>query len=177
MRASSNPDRDWNESPHSLRPGSSPFAGTVPPNECRSCPRWTSLVQLNWQGRSLMDLALASPTGRTLSQSVPEKPAQMGLIRKSDAQRYVAQRHGAGDHQMAGLLQPPLDDVGMRRFSEGQLERPRKVRRATPRDNTQVLGVNGMVQVLVDESPHPRNLPAPQPCGSGAPRPGVAFDL
>src|ERR1700733_5902372 len=177
MRASSNPDRDWNESPHSLRPGSSPFAGTVPPNECRSCPRWTSLVQLNWQGRSLMDLALASPTGRTLSQSVPEKPAQMGLIRKSDAQRYVAQRQGAGYHQMAGLLQPPLDDVGMRRFSEGQLERPREMRRPPPRHAPQILGVNVTMQFLVEKSGPPRYLPSHQPCRSGAPRTRMAFDL
>src|SRR5271168_2396145 len=67
------------------------------------------------RGRSLLDLALASPACRTLTEGLPEKPAQMGLIRKSDAQRYVAQRHGTGQHQMAGLLQPPLDHVGMRR--------------------------------------------------------------
>src|SRR5580704_19220407 len=130
-----------------------------------------------WQRRPLLYLALASPAGRTLTEGLPEKSAQMRLIRKSDAKRYVAQRQRAGYHQMAGLLQPPLDDVGMRRFSKGQLERPREVRRAPPRHDTQVLGVNGSVQVLVDESPHPRDLPARQPCGSGGLHARLAFDL
>src|SRR6516165_8179669 len=78
---------------------------------------------------------------------------------------------------MASFLQPPLDHVSMWRFSEGQLERPREMRRAPPRYGAEVLGVNGAVQVPVDEGPHPRDLPAGQSRCPGPPCPRIAFDL
>src|SRR6266850_5442984 len=78
---------------------------------------------------------------------------------------------------MASFLQPPLDHVSMWRFSEGQLERSREVRRGSPRDGAEVLGVNGPVQVLVDEGSHPRDLPAGQPPRPGSLRARMAFDL
>src|SRR3954447_4992452 len=78
---------------------------------------------------------------------------------------------------MASFLQPPLDYVCMWRFPETQLERAREVRRGPPRDGAEVLGVNGPVQVLVDEGSHPRNLPAGQSPRAGSPRARIAFDL
>src|SRR6266545_3673101 len=78
---------------------------------------------------------------------------------------------------MASFLQPPLDHVSMWRFPEGKLERPREVRRGSPRDGAEVLGMNGPVQILVDEASHPRDLPAGQPRRPGSPRARMAFDL
>src|SRR6267142_4450279 len=78
---------------------------------------------------------------------------------------------------MASFLQPPLDHVGMRRFSEGQLERPREVCRGSPRDGAEVLGMNGTVQILFDEASDPRRLPAGQPRRPGSLRARMAFDL
>ncbi len=41
---------------------------------------------------SLLNLAFASPSGGTFAEGLPEKPAKMRLIRKSDAQRDFAQQ-------------------------------------------------------------------------------------
>ena len=125
----------------------------------------------------LLNFAFASPAGWTLAKSLSEKPAQMRLIRKSHAQRDFAQRSWTGYHQMTGFFQSPLDYVSVWRFSEGQLERPREVRRASPRDGAEILGMNGSVQVLVDERSHPRDLPAGQSRGSGSPRARITLDL
>src|ERR1700679_2299933 len=78
---------------------------------------------------------------------------------------------------MASFLQPPLDHVGMRRFAKCQLERPREMRRASPRNRAQIPGMNRAVQVLVDKGPHPRDLAVHQPTRSGALRARVTLDL
>ena len=67
-----------------------------------------------------------------------------------------------GDHQMAGLLQPPPHHVSMRRFSEGLFERTREVRRASLRDSTEIPGVDRAVQIPFDKSSHACDLPARQ---------------
>src|SRR3954466_7322442 len=78
---------------------------------------------------------------------------------------------------MASFLQPPLDYVCMWRFPETQLERAREVRRGSPREGAEVLGVNGPVQVLVDEGSHPRDLPTGQSPRPRSLRARTAFDL
>jgi hypothetical protein len=45
-----------------------------------------------WGRSSLLHLAFATPAGRTLAKGLPEKPAQMCLIGKSNAQGDLAQR-------------------------------------------------------------------------------------
>jgi len=51
------------------------------------------------------------------------------------------------------------------------------VRRASPRDGAEVLGVNGPVQVLVNEGSYPRDLPAGQSRRPGSLRARIAVDL
>ena len=70
------------------------------------------------------DCALASPVGRTSTKGLPEESAQMGLIRKANAQGYFAQWLRAGHHQVAGSLQTPSHHVGMRRIANGKFEFP-----------------------------------------------------
>jgi len=115
------------------------------------------------QGRSALGgLVFAAPAGWTLPEGPPEKPAQMRLIRKTGAQRYLTERCRAGHHQMASLLQPPPHHVSMRCFAEGLFERTREVRRASPRNGTEIPGVDRAVQILLDERPYARDLPAHQ---------------
>ena len=79
-----------------------------------SIGHWTSLVQFNCHGRPLLDLALASPAGRTLTEGLPEKPAQMGLIREAHAEGDFTQWFCTGPHQVARSLKPSCHQVGMR---------------------------------------------------------------
>src|ERR1700730_7213847 len=78
---------------------------------------------------------------------------------------------------MTRPLQPPPDHVSMRWFSEGLLERTRKVRRTSLRDGAEVSGVVGAMQISFDEGPHARELPAGQGARLGAVSARMTLDL
>jgi hypothetical protein len=94
-----------------------------------------------------------------LTKRLPEEPAQMCLIGKADALGYFAQRCRAGNHQMTRPFQPSPHHVSVRWFSERSFEGPREMGFASLRYGAEVLGVDGAVQILVDESAHTRYLP------------------
>src|ERR1700730_8193646 len=102
------------------------------------------------RGTMLGDFSSATPAGWTFTKSLPEKPAQVCLVRKADAQSDITERVRTGDHQMTGLFKPPPHHVSMRRFSEGLFERTREVRRASLRDSTEIPGVDRAVQIPFD---------------------------
>jgi hypothetical protein len=85
---------------------------------------------------------MAPPNRWALTKRSLEKPAQMRLIRKTDAQSYLAERFWGCHHQMTGSLEAPLDHVSMRRFSEGLFERTREVRPASLRYSTEIPGAD-----------------------------------
>jgi hypothetical protein len=104
-------------------------------------------------------LKVAPPAGWTLTKRPPEEPAQVCLIGKAGAQSYFGQRSRAGHHQMTGPLQPSPHDVSVRCFSEGLFEGSREIRFASLHHGADVLGVDGAVQILINESAHARYLP------------------
>src|SRR5580704_18139550 len=65
----------------------------------------------------------------------------------------------------------------MRRFAKCQLERTRKMSGTSPGDGAQILGMNRAVQILVDEGPHPGDLPARQSPRRGPFPTRMALDL
>jgi hypothetical protein len=69
----------------------------------------------------------------------------MCLVRKANAQGYLAQRCRAGHHQMGCSLQTSADNEGMWRLADSQFELPREVRLASTRDRTEIPDVNGAV--------------------------------
>jgi hypothetical protein len=83
----------------------------------------------------------------------------MRLIGKADAQGYFAQRCRASNNQMTRPLQPSPHHESVRWFSEVLFEGPREMCYASLRYGAEVLGVDGAVQILVDESAHARYLP------------------
>src|SRR3981189_903846 len=101
----------------------------------------------------------------------------MCLIGKADAEGYFAQRCRAGNHQMTRPLQPSPHHVSVRWFSEGFFEGPREMCCASLRYGAEVLGGDGAVQILVDESAHARYLPGRQCAGSGALSARTALDF
>src|ERR1700752_5237194 len=101
----------------------------------------------------------------------------MRLIRKTRTQRYLAQGCCAGHHEVAGSLQTPSHQVGVRRLANGEFEFSTEVRRATLRNCAEMPNVNGAVQVAIDKSAHAQHLPGRQTALCKAVSTRIALDL
>ena len=78
--------------------------------------------------------AILSPARGANADSLSEKVAEVRLVREAAGQCYLAKRDIGSQHEMRRPLDAAANDVGMRRLSEGALERPGKVRRTKTRD-------------------------------------------
>src|ERR1700754_4744683 len=93
-------------------------------NKVRACAgRWPRVERFvpsascPWTSAAPHGLALAPPVGWALAKGLPEKLGQMGLVGEPDVQGDFGQPSRTGQHQVAGFLEPPPHDGGMRRFS------------------------------------------------------------
>ncbi|HUA27190.1 MAG TPA: hypothetical protein VMA54_23880 [Steroidobacteraceae bacterium] len=102
----------------------------------------------------------------------------MRLIRKSTAQRNLAQIRLGLQHASCGKLQPAPDHEGVRRLAERKPEGAREVRLAALHQHAEVGDEQAMSQVSIDVFAHLAHLPRQQsPSSIRHLRPRFGIDL